>query len=124
MSTTSIQSLSQIPEGQANALQWLEQQLQAVQVERERVQAELDAVNARIFADAVHFCTIIFKGGQMVLVEVRGAPNQESARRVVCTAFLHCEYTVLNGNQTNGRAEGDCRCWYSSAAQESARDVI
>lgn len=122
MSPTSIQTTTQSSE--ANALHQLEAQLRDIQAERERVQAELEGVEARIFADELHLCTIIFRGGQMILVEVRGAPNQDRAHSVVCTAFLNCEYIVLDGNQTNGRAVGDCRCWYSSAAQERYRDVI
>ncbi len=97
----------------------LAQKIEYHQNEIDKAEAELKRLDLRLFAGTIHLFTLIFKSGEMALVEVCGAPTQYQARTIMSHLFKHCDYTTLDGNQTNGRAIGDFRCWYSSAAQES-----
>jgi len=88
-----------------------------LQGELAQVQTELARVHARIHATHQNNFKITFAGGQVALLDVRGAANQEEAHTIACTAFKHCEYTVVDGDQSGGHA-ASFSLWCSSAAQE------
>lgn len=78
--------------------------LATLQSELAQVQSELARTWARVRASHRHTFTLTFAGGQVALLEVRGAANQEEARTIACTAITRCQYTVTDGDQTGGRA--------------------
>jgi hypothetical protein len=75
--------------------------------------------------------TLTFPGGQIAILEVRGATDQEAARAIAQQAVRHrrrinqrgetietpINYTVTDGDATNGHAEL-FYYWCSAAAQE------
>jgi hypothetical protein len=108
-----------VMKAEAEAITKLEQKIAGTQAELAVVRSEITQIDARIFADEKHTFTLIFKGGQQALVEVYGAPTQDHARNRISHAFKNCHYTVLDDDQSNGRAAGTYRCWFSSVAQEA-----
>lgn len=76
----------------------------AMQAELAQVQAELARCRARISANNQHLFTLTFVGGQVALLEVRGAANQEQAHTIACNAIKRCRYVVTEGDQTGGNA--------------------
>jgi hypothetical protein len=123
MTQAQINELQQIEQALAQAqtelAQMLLRKIDYHQTEIAKAKAEFDMLDVRIFAANWHLFTLIFKGGQQARTIVYGAPTQEHARTIVSNAFVNCEYTVLDGDQSHGRAAGTYRCWYSSAAQEA-----
>lgn len=75
-----------------------------LQTEIAQVQAETARTWARVRAYHRHMFTLTFAGGQIALLEVCGATNQEEAHTIACTAIMRCQYTVTDGDQTQGRA--------------------
>lgn len=49
--------------------------------------------------------TLVFPQGEIAVLEVRGASDQEQARTLACGAFPSCVYTVTDGDVANGHAE-------------------
>ena len=88
-----------------------------IKVELDHVQIELARVRARIHASNQNIFTLTFAGGQIALLDVRGASDIEEARALACAAFKHCEYIVVDGDQSGGHA-AYFYLWCSSAAQE------
>jgi hypothetical protein len=82
-------------------------------------------------AAMVHIFTLHFKAGEIAVLEVRGAADQDSARQVAQQAIKHrrhiglhgevieepISYTVSDGDTTGGRTE-HFYLWCSAAAQE------
>lgn len=91
--------------------------LALLQIELAQVQAELEQVRARCNAYNRNVFTIVFVGGQIALLDVRGAANVEEARHIARTAIKHCQYTVVDGDQSDGHA-AYFYLWCSTAAQE------
>ena len=95
-----------------------------LQAEIAQVQLETAQTWAQVHADNRHLFTLTFMGGEVALLEVRGAEDQEKARLLAHNAITRCSYTVTDGDQTNGNAH----CfyyWYSIEAQErSPRRVL
>ncbi|MBA2676816.1 MAG: hypothetical protein H0U76_00215 [Ktedonobacteraceae bacterium] len=75
-----------------------------LQTEIAQVQAEIARTWARVHASHRHMFTLTFAGGQVALLEVRGAADREEAHRIACTAIARCQYTVTDGDQTQGHA--------------------
>lgn len=114
-----LQQLNQaIDQANLELAQVLTQKIDYHLGEIRKAEAELGTLDPRLFAENMHLFTLIFKRGEMALVIVHGAPTQYQARNTLSHLFKHYEYSVLDGNQTNGRVVGDVRCWYSSVAQE------
>lgn len=88
-----------------------------IQVELDQVQVELARVRARIHASNQNTFTITFIGGQIALLDVRGASDIEEARDLAHAAFKNCQYTTVDGDQSGGHA-AYFYLWCSSAAQE------
>lgn len=88
-----------------------------LQAELDQVQIELARVRARIHASNQNIFTITFIGGQIGLLDVRGASDIEEARAIARTAFKNCQYTTVDGDQSGGHA-AYFYLWCSSAAQE------
>ncbi len=91
-----------------------------MQIELAQVQAELARCWARVSANNRHLFTLTFVGGQVVLLEVRGAADHEQARTVACNAIKRCRYAVTEGDQTGGNAHY-FYCWCSIEAQAEPR---
>ena len=87
-----------------------------LQIESAEVQVELARVRARCNAYNRNVFTITFIGGQIALLDVRGASNIEDARAIARTAFKNCQYPVVDGDQSGGHA-AYFYLWCSSAAQ-------
>ena len=102
---------------QANEIQQLRIKLTQVQEELTQVQEELARTQARIHAGNQHIFTLNFSSGQIAVLEVRGASDQEAARAIACKAIPNCRYEVVDGDQSAGRAMIFYE-WCSSAAQE------
>lgn len=114
----------------------LELQLVAVRQKIAAHLTELAQVDARICADNKDIFTLCFADGQRVPLEVRGAANREQARVIAQQAVSRrkkitvsgdyvdepINYVVLDGDQTNGQAEG-FSLWCSAAAQEMSSTV-
>lgn len=64
-----------------------------------------------------HVFTLNFAGGQVALLDVRGAADSEQARSIAQQAIKRSRYSVTDGDQTAGRA-ASFYFWCSSAAQE------
>ena len=75
-----------------------------LQTELTQVWVELAQTWARVRAYNKHTFTLTFAGGQIALLEVCGAANQEDAYSIACTAITRCQYSVTDGDQTQGRA--------------------
>ena len=75
-----------------------------LQTEIAQVRVELAQTWARVRAYNKHTFTLTFVGGQIALLEVCGAANQEDAHSIACTAITRCQYSVTDGDQTQGRA--------------------
>lgn len=92
-----------------------------LQTELTRVQGELARTWARVHASNKHTFTLTFAGGQVALLEVGGAANQEEAHAIAHHAIKGCQYTVTDGDTTNGYAH--CfSYWCSIEAQIAARE--
>jgi hypothetical protein len=63
------------------------------------------AAAERQAANNSHTFTLTFRRGELAILEVRGAADQETARAIAGSAFSNCQYTITDGDQTNGRAE-------------------
>ena len=61
--------------------------------------------------------TLTFRGGQVALLDVRGAVDSEEARAIAHQAIKTCSYRVVDGDQTQGRA-AYFYYWTTRAAQE------
>ena len=70
-----------------------------------RVRAELTHARATLFARNIHRFTLTFVGGQVALLEVRGAADDEQARILAANAIKHCHYMVTDGDTTYGQAQ-------------------
>jgi len=75
-----------------------------MQTELAQEQAELARCWARIYANNWHTFTLTFAGGQVALLEVRGAADQKQARALAQDAIKTCRYTITDGDTTNGQA--------------------
>lgn len=82
-----------------------------------RQEAELARTRARCNAFNQNVFTLEFVGGQVALLDVRGAANVEEARSIAQNAIKNCEYMVVDGDQTEGQAHS-FSLWCSAAAQE------
>lgn len=111
-------ALERLTQDQINELQRIKQQIAQAETECAKAEAELEALDVRLFADNRHVFTLLFNRGEMAVVVVQGAPTQYHAHTTISHLFKHWNYSILDGKQTNGCAVGDFRCWYSSAAQE------
>ncbi len=65
--------------------------------ERPRVHASRGTENKHLF-------TLTFAHGEVALLDVRGAVDQEQARAIACDAIKRCQYSVTDGDQTGGNA--------------------
>ncbi len=83
-------------------------EIATMQTELAQVQAELARCWARVHANNRHTFTLTFAGGQVALLEVRGAADREQARTIACHAIKRCRYVVTEGDQTGGNAH----CFY------------
>ena len=92
-----------------------------LQGELARVRAEIARARVRLFATNRHTFTLTFAGGQVALLEVRGAADQEEARTIAQNAITTSRYTVTDGDTTGGRAHY-FYCWCSAEAQTEARE--
>ena len=61
--------------------------------------------------------TLTFVGGQVALLDVRGAVDSEEARAIAHQAIKTCSYSVVDGDQTQGRA-AYFYYWHTREAQE------
>jgi len=61
--------------------------------------------------------TLLFVGGQVALLDVRGAVDSEEARAIAHQAIKTCSYSVVDGDQTQGRA-AYFYYWHTREAQE------
>jgi len=73
-----------------------------------QVRVELARTWARVHASNRHTFTLTFVGGQVALLEVCGAANQDEARTLASHAIKRCQYSVTDGDMTNGHAH----CFY------------
>jgi len=60
-------------------------------------------------APSAHTFTLVFAGGQMALLTVYRASDQEQARSIASTAIKNCQYTVVDGDHTGGNVH----CFFS-----------
>ncbi len=88
-----------------------------LQAELDQVKTELARVRAKAQANNQNIFTLTFIGGQIALLDVRGASNIEEARALAGTAFKNCQYRVVDGDQSGGQS-AYFYLWCSSAAQE------
>lgn len=93
-----------------------------LQSELVRVRAELARVRTRVFASNRHTFTLTFVGGQVALLDVRGAANSEQAHTIACNAIKRCRYVVTEGDQTGGNAHSFYH-WCSVEAQTVAHKM-
>lgn len=100
MSTLTIQTITRQEEERAR----LQGDIATMQTELAQVQAELARCRAQISANNQHLFTLTFAGGQVALLEVRGAADYEQARTIACHAIKRCRYAVTEGDQTGGNA--------------------
>ena len=75
-----------------------------LQTDLAQVRVELARTWARVHALNKHTFTLTFAGGQVALLEVCGAANQEEARTLASHAIKTCSYSVIDGDQTGGNA--------------------
>ena len=88
-----------------------------LQTEIAQVRAELARTWARVYASNRHTFTLTFAGEQVALLEVRGAANHEQARTIASHAIKRCQYSVTDGDTTNGQAH----CFYYWCSVEAQR---
>ncbi len=98
--TTLTQTITRQEEERAR----LRGDIATMQTELAQVQAELARCWARVSANNRHLFTLTFAGGQVALLDVRGAADQDQAHTIACNAIKRCRYVVTEGDQTGGNA--------------------
>ena len=64
--------------------------------------------------------TLVFAGGQVALLTVYGASDQEQARSIASTAIKNCQYTVVDGDHTGGNVH----CFFSWCHVVTKHDAL